>query len=593
MIASIFRRILGAEQARLLHRLIIETAWPYRFQYLAALILMLIVSAMFAAVALLMKDVFNDVFIAEDPEALRWLAWVVLTIFVVRGAAMYGQGVILARIGNRIVAGLQQRVYDHILSQGMVFHEENRSGDLAMRVTQNCQAARLALQTIATRLGVDLTTVIGMICVMFWNDVTMSLIALIGAPLIFGGVAALVRRVRNLARDEINLGARILTTINETVHGARIVKAFNLQGHMRARAGEAIEGVRDRSDRIAVLQQLANPLMEVVAGAGAAAVLVYAGWRIIEGDMEVGTFISFLFALIALGDPARRLAQIFVVLRQYMAGIEFIYETLDTDRSPPQTDDAPALTVTEGRIAFEDVRFSYGEAAALDGLSFTAEPGEVTALVGPSGAGKSTVLSLLQRFYDAKGGAIRIDGQDIRAVDLVSLRERMALVTQETFLFDDTIAENISFGRPGASRAEVEAAARGANAHDFILAQPRGYNTPVGEGGGQLSGGQRQRVAIARAMLRDAPILLLDEATSALDAESEAHVQEALARLMQGRTTIVIAHRLATIRAAHKIVVMDKGRLAEQGRHDHLVRQGGLYARLAALQFGTADAPGA
>ncbi len=586
MFRSLLSRILGQDQADLIYRLIIETAWPFRWHYAAALVLMLIVSAMFAAVALLMKDVFNDVFIAEDPAALSWLAWVVLIIFVVRGFAMYGQAVILARIGNRIVAGLQKQLYDHVLAQGMVFHEEHRSGDLAIRITANCQAARAALETIATRLGIDLTTVVAMVAVMFWNDVTMSLIALIGAPVIFGGIAALVRQVRQLARDEVTLGARILTTVNETVLGARVVKSFNLHGHMRARAGDAIEGVRNRADRIAILQSMANPIMEVTAGVGAALVLAYAGWRIIEGTMEVGTFISFLFALIALGDPARRLAQIFVVLRRYMAGIEFIYETLDTDRRPPEAGDAPELAVTAGQVVLDDVRFAYGESAALNGASLTAEGGEVTALVGPSGAGKSTILSLMERFYDPNGGQIRIDGQDIGRVNLASLRGHMALVTQETFLFDDTIAENIRFGRPDATRADIEAAAAQANAHEFILAQDQGYDTSVGEGGSQLSGGQRQRIAIARAMISDAPILLLDEATSALDAETEARVQEALERLMQNRTTIVIAHRFSTIRRAQKIVVMDKGRVVEEGTHDYLVEQDGLYARLAALQFG-------
>jgi len=585
MFAAIARRILGAETATLLYRLIVENAWPFRYRYLAALILMLVVSGMFAAVALLMRDVFNDVFISEDPEALKWLAGLVLIIFVVRGSAMYGQSVILARIGNRIVADLQKRLYDHVLAQGMVFHEENRTGDLSVRITQNCQAARLALHAVATRLGIDLTTVIGMIAVMFWNDVNMSLIALIGAPVIFGGVAALVRRVRHLARAEITLNARILTTVSETVLGARVIKAFNLQGHMRQRAGDAIEGVRGRADSIAILQSLANPLMEMVAGAGAAAVLLYAGWRIIDNSMEVGTFISFLFALIAMGDPARRLAQTVVVLRQYMAGIEFIYETLDTDRRPIEVTAAKDIEIDGGTIEFAGVEFAYGEAPALNGLNLVARTGEVTALVGPSGAGKTTVLALLERFYDPQAGSIRIDGQDIREVSLASLRDRMALVTQETFLFDDTIAENIRMGRPGASREEIEAAAREANADEFVRDLAHGYDSGVGEGGARLSGGQRQRIAIARAMLRDAPILLLDEATSALDAQSEARVHEALERLMAGRTTLVIAHRLATIRRADRIAVLEKGRLVGEGTHDELVAEDGLYTRLAALQF--------
>ena len=590
MIRRIFERILGPRDARLLGRLLGESAWRHRWGYAAAGALMLVVSSMAWAIAMLMSDVFNEVFIAGDPGALRWLAGIVFGIFLVRGAAMYGQNVILARIGNSIVADLQLRLYGHVLDQGMRFHERHGSGDLAVRITQNCQSAAQALQTIATRLGVDLTTVIGMVAVMFWNDVAMSLIALLGLPAVFGGVAWLVRRVRMKAREQVRLSARILATVNETVTGARVVKAFNLQDHMRRRAARSVLGVRERADSLAILQAASMPLMEVTAGLGAAAVLLYAGWRIIGGDMEVGTFISFLFALIWLGDPARRLAQITVALRQHMAGIEFIYETLDTDLRLPERPGAPPLRIERGEIRFEQVRFAYGEVPALDGLTLTAEAGKVTALVGPSGAGKSTVLALIERFYDPDAGAVLIDGQEIRDVSLSSLRDRMALVTQETFLFDDTIAENIRFGRPNATRAEIEAAARAASAHGFITAIASGYESPVGEGGAALSGGQRQRIAIARAMLRDAPILLLDEATSALDGESEAHVQQALSRLMQGRTTVVIAHRLATIRRADLIAVMESGRVVEQGTHDYLVRQNGLYARLAALQFGTQGA---
>lgn len=586
MIGALARRVLGEDYARLLYRLVIENAWPYRWQYALALVLMLIVSAMFAAVAFLLRDIVNEAFIDKNPSALSWLAWLILAIFLIRGAAMFGQMVILARIGNRIVADLQRRIYGHILEQGMVFHEQNRSGDLAVRITQNCQAARNALNTIATRVGVDLTTVIGMIVVMFWNDVTMSLIALIGAPVVFGGVAALIRRVRVLARSEVTLAGQLLTAVNETVLGARVIKAFNLQDHMRQRAHYTIDEVRDRNDRIARLQAVANPLMEVVAGAGAAAALLYAGGRIIGQDMDEGTLVSFLAALIMLGDPARRLAQIFVTLRQFAAGIEFIYETLDADLRPPEVPDAPDLRIEEGGLSFVDVHFGYGDVPALKGFSLEVPAGKVMALVGPSGAGKSTVLSLVERFYDPQQGKISIDGQDIQSVRLASLRAQMALVTQETFLFDDTIAENIRFGRPDASQEEIEEAARQANAHDFILEQPDGYQTTVGERGGNLSGGQRQRIAIARAMLRNAPVLLLDEATSALDAESEARVQEALERLMQGRTTIVIAHRLATIRRADQIAVMDRGLVVEQGTHDTLVSEGGLYARLADLQFG-------
>jgi subfamily B ATP-binding cassette protein MsbA len=331
--------------------------------------------------------------------------------------------------------------------------------------------------------------------------------------------------------------------------------------------------------------------MEATAGVGAGAVILYGGWRVIDGTMAVGTFFSFVTALFLAADPARRLAQLNVQLRQHLAGVEFIYAVLDTRAeigdAPDAVEDAVELEVSAGEIRLEDVRFTYGAAPALRGLSLVARPGEVTALVGPSGAGKSTVLALIERFFDAGSGLIAIDGQDIRRVTLASLRNQIALVTQENFLFDASVAENIGFGRLGATRAEIAAAAEAANAHGFIAALAQGYDTPVGEGGSRLSGGERQRIAIARAMLRDAPILLLDEATSALDAEAETRVQEALERLMVGRTTIVIAHRLATVRRAHRICVMAGGCVAEEGTHDILVAKGGLYARLAALQFGT------
>ncbi|MEM7059597.1 MAG: ABC transporter ATP-binding protein [Pseudomonadota bacterium] len=578
-------KMLGEKMAEHLRRLIVETAWPFRYQYLLALILMGITSAMFAAVALLMRDVFNEIFIAQDPEALQWIALVVFLIFTVRGLAMYGQTVVLARINNRIVADLQKRLYAHILSQGQQFHENRSSGEVTVRVVGNCSAAATVLQTLAQRLGSDLLTVIGMIGVMLWNDVTMTLIALFGMPIVVGGVAWLVKKVKTLAREQIFLGAKSLTIATEASTGSRVIRAFNLQGMVQKRAGRIIDDMRGRADRLAMLGALSNPLMEILAGLGAAVVLLYAGWRIIGADMEVGTLVSFLFALLAAGDPARRLAQLAVSLRQSLVGVEIIFETLDSDESMPEPPNAADLNVKAGTIVLEDLNFSYADATVLNGLSLTAKGGEVTALVGPSGGGKSTTLSLIERFFDAQSGRILIDDQDTRDVSLASLRDQVALVTQETFLFEDTVAENIRFGRQDATREEIIEAARNANADDFISEMEHGYDSPVGEGGNALSGGQRQRIAIARAMLRDAPILLLDEATSSLDAESEAHVQDALDKLMKNRTTLVIAHRLSTIQRAHSIAVIDAGVVVEKGTHVDLINEGGLYARLNELQF--------
>ncbi|MGF1501527.1 MAG: ABC transporter ATP-binding protein [Paracoccaceae bacterium] len=594
-------------------RLLRETAWTHRRAYAAALALMAIVAAMGGAVALAVEQVTDEVFFNRNAELLGPIAGGVALVFLVRGAAMYGQTVILQRVGNRIVAELQSRLHSHVLAQGLAFHATTDSGDLATRMSHNALAARQALHLLATRLGVDLLSVLVLAGVMLYQDWQMTLVVLLGLPPILGGVAALVGRVRRAARAEIVLYSRIMALMTETATGARVIKAFGLEPIMAARMGAAIEGVRGRADRIAVLQGLVNPIMETTAGIAAAAVILYGGWRVTAEGLAVGTFFSFLTALMMAGDPARRLAQLHVTLKRHLAGIEAIYAVLDSRTGPEDRPDATPLAPGPGEIRLEGVSFTYPSVspgapaapagaretgAALRDLTLRAAAGEVTALVGPSGAGKSSVLALIERFYDPDSGRVTLDGQDLRDVTRESLRARIAHVGQETFLFDATVAENIRYGRPGASRTEIEAAARDANADAFIRALPEGYDTPLGEGGIRLSGGQRQRIAIARAMLRDAPILLLDEATSALDAETEARVQEALGRLMAGRTTLVIAHRLATVRRAHQILVMEAGRLVEAGPHDRLSRQGGLYARLAALQFGAppekpeADAPG-
>ena len=583
------RKLVGQRRAGSLFRLIRENAWVHRRGYAMALGLMALVAATGGAVALVVENVMDDVFIARRSDMVPVIAGWVLVIFLVRGASAYGQTVLLGRIGNRIVARLQTRIHDHVLVQGMEFHTRQNSGqgtgDLTARITFNCTAARQALELVARRLGGDLLGVVALVAVMLWQDLTMALIALVGLPVVLGGVAALVNRVRKLSRDEVTLQARIIAAMGETIQGAHIIKAFRLEDAMRGRMGDAVEGVRQRADRIAVLRGLVSPLMEAVAGVAAGAVILYGGWRVIGGTMEAGTFFSFVTALFLCADPARRLAALGVQLRQHLAGVEAIYALLDTRTEVVDAPGAAELTVAQGTVSFEDVHFAYSETPALHGLTLTANSGEVTALVGPSGAGKSTVLALIERFYDADSGLTAIDGQDIRGVTLASLRSQVALVTQETFLFDATVAENIAFGRADATLAEIEAAASAANAAEFIAALEQGYDTRLGEGGARLSGGQRQRIAIARAMLRDAPILLLDEATAALDADTETRVQEALERLMVGRTTIVIAHRMATVRRAQRICVIEDGRVVEQGAHDILMAKGGLYARLASLQF--------
>ncbi|MCL4156046.1 UNVERIFIED_CONTAM: hypothetical protein GTU68_030221 [Idotea baltica] len=354
---------------------------------------------------------------------------------------------------------------------------------------------------------------------------------------------------------------------------------------MQKRMAASVAEVQSQSNKIASLTARTSPLMETLGGFAIALVIFYGGFSVIELGKDPGAFFAFITALLLAYDPARRLARLNVNLNKAIVGVRLMYELIDEKPDLEKVEDAPDLAISDGRVTLEDVQFSYGDGAALNGLSLTAEGGRTTALVGASGAGKSTVFALIERFYDPQSGRILIDGQPVAGVSMTSLRRHIAYVGQESYLFNMSVRENIAVGKPGASQDEIEAAAMAANAHDFILELPEGYDTQAGQGGDRLSGGQRQRVAIARAMLRDAPILLLDEATSALDAQSEAKIQAALETLMAGRTTLVIAHRLSTVRHAHQIHVLDKGRVIESGSHDALFEQDGIYRRLCELQF--------
>jgi ATP-binding cassette subfamily B protein len=418
----------------------------------------------------------------------------------------------------------------------------------------------------------------------------MSLVVLVAGPIAGFAIAGLVRRIRGVARAQFTSLSRVISDMQETALGIRVVKAFNLQGAMRARMDRSVDEVRQRADKIVRIQARASPLMEVIAGFAIAMVVLWAGYEIIYHDVKPGALMSFIAAIALAYEPAKRLAQMQIQLEAGLVGVRMMYELLDTKVEVSPNDDGPDLKLGAGEVTFDRVDFDYrGEAPLFRQLGFVAGGGKTTALVGPSGSGKSTMMSLIERFYDVDGGRILIDGQDIATVKVSSLRDGIALVTQDTYLFRDSIRENIRFGRPDASDADVEKAAKDAMAHDFIMATEAGYDTVLGDQAAQLSGGQRQRIAIARAILRDAPIVLLDEATSSLDSESEHHIQTAFDRLMQGRTTIVIAHRLSTVLHADKICVLVDGRIVEEGRHDELMKLGKHYARLYRLQFRERD----
>jgi subfamily B ATP-binding cassette protein MsbA len=569
----------------LVRRLLAETARTHVRAYLWAMLCMGGVAAATAASAWILRDVINDIFIERRGEMIAPIGFAVCAIFIVKGLATYGQSVIMARIGAGIVAQVQKRIARHVLGQSLAFYDGAVAGDLTTRVAHNAAAARDLINSLVTAAGRDALSVLALVGVMIVQDPGLALLALLVAPPAVIGTAWLMRRVKGLAKAEFLSQARIVSTMNQAVRGVRVVKAYRLEGRIGGELEDAIDDVEARSVGIARLRALSSPLMETLGGLAISAVILWAGWRVVALGGDPGSFFSFIAAFLLAYEPAKRLARLNVAMQARLVGVRLLYELLDTPNTLQEAPDARPLRLSGGAVRLEDVSFAYGSAPALRGLTLEAEAGRVTALVGPSGSGKSTVFNLIARFYDADEGAVTIDGQDVRGLTFESLRGALALVTQDSFLFDGTVRENVLAGRPDADDAALEQAARDANLDEFLPRLPGGWEAQVGEGGGRLSGGQRQRVAIARAMLRDAPILLLDEATSALDAESEAHVQEALGRLMQGRTTLVIAHRLSTIRNADRIVVLDGGRAVESGDHAALVAADGAYRRLHDLQF--------
>jgi ATP-binding cassette subfamily B protein len=565
--------------------LVRENGRAYLPRYLLAFLFMAVVAACTSLSAWIMGDVINRIFVAHDSAALVWIPAAIVAIFVVKGAASFGQEVSLSRIGNRFVAEVQKRMFDHVLGMDMAFHQRYASGDLIMRITQGAGAARDMLNTVAVSFGRDALTLAGLVTVMVLQDPIMSAICFLGGPFVVIALRRLSRRIREVARSQNFSIATIVAAMRETSQGVRIVKAFQAEDLQRGRMRLGIEAVERTGNKIVVVQARMNALIEVLAGIAIGLVVLYAGWRNLSFGETPGQFFAFIAALLLAADPLRRLSRMQLQLAVSAAGTRLMYDLLDTPAVEAGAT-GRELKVRVGEVRFRQVSFAYApRAPVLAGLDFVAPGGRTTALVGISGGGKSTVFNLLLRFWTPESGIVTIDGQDIASISLPSLRAGIALVSQDVFLFEGTIRDNIGVGRQGASEAEVVEAARAAHADQFIRALPKGYDTEVGELGGQVSGGQRQRIALARAFLKDAPIVLLDEPTSALDSETECVIQRALKDLSRGRTTLVIAHRLATVLGADLIHVVDAGRVVESGTHAELLRTDGVYARLYRLQF--------
>jgi subfamily B ATP-binding cassette protein MsbA len=570
----------------LVRRLLVDEALRHWRLYAFGFVLMAIAAATTALTAYLLGTVVNETYVNKNFHMVVVIATVAMAMFTAKGFATYGSAVTLSRIGNWIIADNQRRMFDRLLQQNIGFFADRHSSEFIARLTTGAAAVSQVINLLITAIGRDLMTLIGLCIVMVVQDPVMSLAGFIVAPPAFLFLRKLIRRVRGIARMQFTGGTRIIEAMQEALQGMGMVKAFALEPEMRRRLGVSVGEVEHESNKMARVSNRASPLMEMLGGFAVALATIYGGYRVIETGAKPGEFVSFLFAFLFAYEPAKRLARLNIDLNNNLVGVRVLYEVIDSPAGEPNDDHLPALALTTARVEFADVEFAYRpDTPVLRGMNFVAQNGKVTALVGPSGGGKSTVLNLLLRFYEVGSGRILIDGQDIAGVSRGSLRHAIAYVGQITHLFRGTIRENIALGKLGASEAEIVAAAKAAHAHDFISSFPAGYDTPVGEHGLQLSGGQRQRVAIARALIKNAPIILLDEATASLDSESERHVQEAVAELCKGRTTIVIAHRLSTIMHADNILVVEAGLVVESGRHDELLRKGGRYASFYRLQL--------
>lgn len=568
-----------------LYKRLLRLVKPYIRSLFFSMICMLGVGLCTAASAYLIKPVLDDIFINKNAMMLKLLPIVVLAVFIIKGLCTWGNAYLMSYVGQSIIADMREQLYNHLQKLSLSYFDRTPTGILISRITNDVNLLQGAVSDTITGLLKDTFGIIGLLFVIFYRDWQLAFCAMIVLPIAFFPIVKFGRMLRKISTKSQQSIGGISVILHETIGGSRIVKAFNMEEYEKKRFSRENRNLLGYHLKSVSVKALSSPVMEFLGGLGIVFIIWYGGSSVIRGVSTPGNFFSFLAAVIMLYEPVKRLSNSNNTIQQGLAGAQRVFEVLDTVPDIQERPDAATLPPIGKGIELDHVSFSYGDDPVLTDINLKVHAGEVVALVGVSGAGKTTLVNLIPRLYEVTEGAVRIDGTDIRSVTLSSLRRQIGVVTQQSILFNDTVRNNIAYGDINKSQEEIHAAARAANAYDFIMKLPQGFDTVIGEQGIRLSGGERQRICIARALLRDAPILILDEATSSLDSESELEVQKALENLMSGRTTLVIAHRLSTIKNADRIVALANGRIVDEGRHEELLRRDSEYRRLYELQF--------
>ncbi len=555
------------------------------FKFIISMLCSLLVAGCTAAIAWLVEPVVEEMFLNKNLAMINLLPLVIIAVFTLRGIGVFGQEYLMSYVGQDIIRQLRNLLYGRIQDLPISFFQKEKTGVLMSRITNDVNLIRAMVSDMVKASIRDIFTIIALIVVIFYRDWQLALIAMVVLPVTIIPISRFGRRVRKVSTRNQETMAELNAFLHETISGNKIVKAFGMEAHEKRRFGETVMRILRLELRTAKAKALSPAVMELIAGLGSASVFWLGGVRVYHGTSTLSALLSFLTAVLLLYEPLKKLTKANNIIQEGLAAADRVFDIVETETTIQEKENPITLSRSPHQVVFENVFFRYDTEDVLKDININAAPGETIALVGMSGGGKTSLVNLIPRFFDVSRGAVRIDGNDIRDLSIKSLRQQIAIVSQEPILFNDTVRNNIAYGNPAATDEEIHEAARAAYAYDFIQQFPKKFNTTIGELGGRLSGGEKQRMCIARAFLKDAPILILDEATSSLDTESEMWVQKALGNLIKGRTTFVIAHRLSTIANAHRILVLVGGKIVEQGTHDELMALNGDYCKLHRMQL--------